>query len=106
MKLSLSLILIVMITVSCEGPIGPAGPDGEQGIAGEQGLTGDQGLQGDKGVSRIMFDKGVLLIDYYRSELLIDPNDNALGAWMIGIDHDSIRTTSEISVFQMIASKN
>jgi len=106
MKLSLSLILIVMITVSCEGPIGPAGPEGEQGTAGEQGITGEQGLQGDRGVSRIMFDKGVLLTDYYRSELLADPNDNTLGAWMIGIEHDSIRTTSEISFFQIIVDED
>lgn len=97
MKLSLSLILIVMITVSCEGPIGPAGPEGEQGIAGEQGLTGDQGLTGERGVSRIMFDKRIELVDYFFSELFIDANNQPVQ--MAGITHDSIKVTSDISVF-------
>jgi len=97
MKLSLSLILIVMITVSCEGPIGPAGPEGEQGIAGEQGLTGEQGLQGERGVSRIMFDKTIALTDYFLSELFIDANNQPVQ--MAGITHDSIKVTSDISIF-------
>jgi len=97
MKLSLSLILVVMITVSCEGPIGPAGPEGEQGIAGEQGLTGDQGLQGDRGVSRIMFDKRIELVDYFFSELFIDANSQPVQ--MAGVTHDSIKVTSDISIF-------
>ncbi len=97
MKLSLSLILIVMITVSCEGPIGPAGSQGEQGIAGEQGLTGEQGLQGDRGVSRIMFDKTIALTDYFLSTLFIDADN--LPVQMAGITHDSIKVTSDISVF-------
>ncbi len=91
MKLSLSLILIVMITVSCEGPIGPAGPEGEQGIAGEQGLTGE------RGVSRIMFDRTVALTDYFLSDLFIDANNDPVQ--MAGITHDSIKVTSDISVF-------
>jgi len=97
MKLSLSLILIAMITISCEGPIGPVGPQGDQGLAGDQGLTGDQGEKGDRGVSRIMFDKTIALADYFLSDLFIDPN--GLPVQMAGIIHDSIKVTSDISVF-------
>ena len=97
MKLSLSLILFVMITVSCEGPIGPAGSEGEQGLTGEQGMTGEQGLQGERGVSRIMFDRTVALTDYFLSDLFIDANNDPVQ--MAGITHDSIKVTSDISVF-------
>ena len=97
MKLSLSLIMIVMITVSCEGPTGPVGPEGEQGIAGEQGLTGEQGLQGERGVSRIMFDHTVRLTDYFLSALFVDNLGQPVQ--MAGITHDSIKVTSDISVF-------
>ena len=103
MKLSLSLILIAMMTVSCEGP---TGPQGLTGIQGEQGVEGIQGIQGERGVSRIMFDNKVSFPDYYRSELLTDPNGTGLGAWMAGIKHDSIKTTSEITIYDVILDED
>lgn len=97
MKLSIILIVIAMITVSCEGPTGPQGEQGLQGDQGDQGLTGEQGLQGDRGVSMTMFDHTVVLTDYYLSELFVDAN--GLPVQMAGILHDSIKVTSDISVF-------
>ena len=94
MKLSLILALIAIITVSCEGP---TGPQGFQGLQGEIGLTGEQGQQGDRGVSRVMFDKTIGLVDYYLSALFIDSNGQPVQ--MAGIEHDSIKVTSDISVF-------
>ena len=92
MKLPLSLILIAMITISCEGPVGP---QGEQGVTGQQGI---QGEIGPTGLSKTMFDHSVIFADYYQSAVLID-NNTGQGAWMAGIEHDSIKALSEINVF-------
>ena len=42
-------VLVALLTVSCEGPIGPMGPQGSQGPQGPTGTTGPQGLEGPQG---------------------------------------------------------
>ena len=91
MKLSFILILFAIISVSCEGPTGP------QGIQGEVGPEGIQGDVGPSGQSVTMFDHSVIFADYYQSTLFVDGNGDP--AWMAGIEHDSIKITSDINVF-------
>lgn len=95
MKISLILTLFVIITVSCEGSEGPTGPTGPQG---DQGIQGIQGEIGPSGASITMFDHSVIFADYYQSTVFII---SATGepAWMAGIEHDSIKVTSDINVF-------
>lgn len=45
----LVLALMVMFTVSCEGPAGPAGPEGVAGVAGADGAAGADGTPGVDG---------------------------------------------------------
>ena len=49
MKKIVSLLAIVVLLASCEGPMGPMGPRGPQGEQGEQGEQGKQGGQGGQG---------------------------------------------------------
>jgi len=95
MKLSLILVLLTIITVSCEGPTGPQGIQGDLGPQGEQGIQGEVGTSG---LSVTMFDHSVVFADYYQSNTLVDGNTGQ-GAWMAGIEHDSIKVTSDINVF-------
>ena len=48
-------VLVALLTVSCEGPIGPTGPQGPggpQGSGGPQGPGGPQGVPKGQGVHR------------------------------------------------------
>ena len=103
------LLIIVLLFIACEGPVGPFGPqgiqgengidgqdgvDGTDGINGTNGMDGEQGPQGEqgeRGVSKIMFDHTVVIGDYYQSSVT--------GSWYAGIKHDSIRVSSMIDVY-------
>lgn len=49
MKRLTSMVLLAMLLVACEGPIGPQGTEGEQGAAGSVGSPGSVGSQGTTG---------------------------------------------------------
>lgn len=51
-KLSLCIFIFGMITLSCEGPAGPAGETGQQGPQGE---PGSQGPQGEEGTANVIY---------------------------------------------------
>lgn len=46
-------VVLMLLTMGCEGPMGPEGPQGPQGPAGVQGPQGNEGMSGSGLVSVI-----------------------------------------------------
>lgn len=74
-----SVLILSLLTLACEGPVGPqgnTGPEGEPGPRGEQGPEGAQGPRGERGPQgeRAFESIGTVLLEYDRSDVRIDGN--------------------------------